>query len=106
MTVFAADSSVLSADAQFKLFAEAALSEVKKDWKGFTAGEPSKATLSGIGMIVQPFEGTKDGVKMGGAAMLLSFDKPVGIFSVGTEKVSDKLEKDSKDLFGGMKKIE
>src|SRR5438105_15955583 len=32
MTVFAADSSVLSADAQIKLFAQGAWSEAKNDW--------------------------------------------------------------------------
>jgi hypothetical protein len=106
MTTFAPDASRLTADAQFKLFAEGSLSEVKKDWKGFTADEPTKATLSGIAMIAQPFAGTKDGVEMGGSAMLLSFDKPVGIFSVGTKKVSDKLNKDSGELFQSIKKIE
>ena len=54
----------------------------------------------------QEFKGTQDGVEMGGAAMLLSFDKPVGIFSLGTRKVSDKLDQGSKDLFGSLKKIE
>src|SRR2546425_12095634 len=45
MTTFAPDASKLTADAQFKLFAEGSLSEVKKDWKGFTADEPTKAAL-------------------------------------------------------------
>jgi hypothetical protein len=106
MTTFAPDASKLTADAQFKLFAEGSLSEVKKDWKGFAADEPVKATLSGLAMIAQSFVGTKDGVEMAGSAMLLGFEKPVGIFSVGTKKVSDKLNKDSGELFQSIKKIE
>lgn len=105
LTTFGVDTSVLSPDAQFKAFAEGALPQTKEGWKGLHVDEPTKATLNGISMIAQPFRGTKDGVEMGGSVMLLAFDKLVGVFSLGTFKVSDKLEKESKDLFGSIKNI-
>src|SRR5436853_3307610 len=98
MTTFAPDASKLTADEQFKLFAEGTLSDLKKDWKAFSVEEPTKGTLSGIPLIAQGFAGTKDGVEMGASVLLLRFDKPVGIFSLGTRKVSDKLDQGSKDL--------
>ena len=105
LTTFGVDTSMLTPDAQYKAFAEGALPQAKEGWKGLHVDEPTKATLNGVPMIAQPFRGTKDGVEMGGAVMLLTFDKLVGVFSLGSSKVSDKLDKESKDLFGSIKKI-
>ena len=105
LTTFGVDTSMLTPDAQFKAFAEGALPQTKEGWKGLHVDEPTKATLNGVPIIAQPFRGTKDSVEMGGAVMLLTFDKLVGVFSLGTSKVSDKLDKESKNLFGSIKKI-
>jgi hypothetical protein len=104
---FAPEASTLTPEALFNAFAEGILANAKKDFgKEFKTLEKGTAPQNGMTMTMQSFSGKQDGADINGVIIVLNANKPVGIYSQRTTKLSDSLEKEIELLFTSIKKVE
>ena len=101
------DTANFKPEALFKLFAEGALKDVKKDLgDSFKSSEPTQATQNGISQMFQTFTAKDKGVEMQGVVFVLFTDNPVGVFAYGTKAVSATMANEAGQMLGSFKKIE
>ena len=101
------DTANFKPEALFKLFAEGALKDVKKDLgDSFKSSEPTQATQNGISQMFQTFTAKDHGVEMQGVVFVLFTDNPVGVFAYGTKAVSATMANEAGQMLGSFKKIE
>jgi len=92
----------------YALFSEGVLKNLKRDWKGFKAGEIMKDMQNGMAVRAQKIDGTfaDEGGELEGLVIVIDASKPFGIFAQRTKKLSDAVARESSDILSSIKKTQ